>query len=165
MTATDSVNDFLLAGGIPACKFPEIGTTVKGTITASEVAQQTDYATGVPKTWDNGEPMMQVIVTLQTDDRDASVDGDSGLRKLYVRGQMLHAVREALKQAQAKLEVGGTLAVQYASDKPSEKRGFNPAKQYVAQYKPPAPGQAVNDLLNGTQAEPAAAAPAPADLI
>lgn len=163
MTATDSVNDFLLSGGVPAAKFPAIGTTVKGTIVSSEVTQQTDYATGAPKTYDDGSPMKQVVITLQTDERDATVDGDEGLRKLYVRGQMTAALRDALRQAQAKLEIGGTLAVQYSSDKPSEKRGFNPMKVYTAQYRPPAPStDAANDLLGG-QAAPAAVAPS--DLI
>lgn len=162
MTATDNVNDFLLSGGLPAAKFPTIGAIVKGTITASEVTQQTDYATGTPKFYDDGKPMQQVVITLRTDERDPSIDGDEGLRKLYVRGQMTAAVREALRTAKAKLEIGGTLAVQYTEDKPSEKRGFNPMKVYTAQYKPPT-SDAANDLLGAT--EPAAPAVSTSDLI
>lgn len=157
MTATDSVNEYLLSGGVPAAKFPEIGAIVKGTVIASEVSQQTDYATNAPKFYDDGKPVMQVVVTIATDERDPSVENDDGTRKLYVRGQMTAAVREALRQAGARLEVGGTLAVQYASDKPSEKRGFNPQKIYKAQYVPPASGtEAANDLITGAPAAPSA---------
>lgn len=144
-------NDILLGGGIQAAKFPTVGTVVKGTVVRSEAAQQTEFGTNKLKVYDDGKPMMQVVITLQTDERDG-VD-DDGQRKLYVRGQMLSAVRDALKAAGAKLELGGSLAVKYESDKASEKAGFNAAKQYVAQYQAPvgepvpAGGVAADDLL------------------
>jgi len=155
------VNDFLLSGGIPAARFPAIGATVRGTVIRSEVAQQTDYASGTALTWDDGSPKMQVIITLQTDERDPQIADDDGQRKLYVRGQMQAAIREALRTAGAKLEAGGLLGVQYIADKPSEKRGFNPAKQYQAQYQPPA-AVAANDVLGVT---PAAAGVAPESIL
>ena len=165
MSTTTDANDFLLSGGVPAAKFPTIGTLVKGTIEGSEVTQQTDFTSGAKKFFDNGDPMMQVVITLQTDERDPQVADDDGLRKLYVKGQMQAAVREALRQAGARLERGGTLAVQYVEDKPSEKRGLNPAKQYRAQYQPPTIG-AANDLLGGGQPAPAPSPGVPAnDLI
>lgn len=164
MSATD-VNTFLLAGGTPSAKFPTIGTLVKGTIVESEVTQQTDLE-GTPKVWSDGKPMLQAVVTLQTAERDPDVDGDTGLRKLYVKGQMQAAVRDAIKQSGASgLEIGGTLAVKYTADKPAEKRGHNPAKQYVAQYAAPTSGtDATNDLLGGSSA-PSSEQPAPSDLI
>lgn len=168
MTATD-VNEFLMGGGIPAAKFDTIGDIVKGTIVNSEVAQQTEFGTGVLKTWDDGRPMMQAVITLQTAERDPQVDDDQGLRKLYVRGQMQAAVRDAVRRSGASgLELGGTLAVQYKENEPAKQRGFNPKKVYVAQYVAPTPGtDAANDLLGGAASDaPAAAAqPAPADLI
>jgi hypothetical protein len=162
VTATDSVNDFLMGGGAASAKFPTVGTIVKGKITASEVTQQTDFSTGKPKFYDDGKPMNQIVVTLATDERDSSVEDDDGSRKLYVRGQMLAAVRDAVKETGSKLDIGGTLAVQYIEDKPSSK-GF-PQKIYKAQYKAPDPTAASNDLLGGS--EPAAQQqPAPSDLI
>lgn len=155
---SQDVNDYLLSSGIPAAKFPAVGATVKGTVVASEVMQQTDYATNQPKFYEDGKPMQQVVITLQTADRDPDIDGDEGLRKLYVRGQMTAAVRDALRAAGAKLERDGILAVRYIGDKPSEKRGFNPAKQYQAQYQPPSAG-AANDLL-AADSQPAVGVPA-----
>lgn len=141
-------NDLLLGGGIPAAKFPEIGTLVRGTVVRSEASQMTDFATGKPKSWEDGKPMMQVVITLQTDERDPAVSDDNGQRKLYIPiGKQIHrALSDALRAAGAKLEVGGTLAVKYVADKPSETKGFNPAKQYQAQYQPPS-DTAANDLL------------------
>lgn len=162
-------NDFLLSGGIPACKFPTIGTTVKGTVQNSEVVQQTDFATSKPKFYDDGNPMMQVVITLATDEHDPQVDNDDGQRKLYVKGQMRQAVAEALRKAGAKLEKGGMLAVQYVEDKPSETRGFNPTKVYRAQYAPPAQTAANDALLAGDAsqqaAEPVGAGVAAGDLL
>lgn len=145
--SNDNVNDFLLGGGgAPSAKFPTVGTTVKGTVVSNDVTQQTDFTTGEPKKWKDGSPMMQVVVTLQTDERDPAIDNDDGQRRIYVRGQMTNAVRDALRDAKCKLAVGGTLAVQYVADKASDKPGLNPAKQYRAQYQPPS-SDAANNLL------------------
>lgn len=163
---TTNVNDFLLAGGIAAAKFPTIGTTVKGTVVASEVTQQTDFATGELKFWDKDkqQPKMQAVITLQTDERDPAIEDDDGQRKLYVKGQMTAALRDALKAVGAKLDIGGTLAVKYVEDKPVDKG--NPQKIYRAQYKPgTASVDATNDLLDGGSAEAPASSGAgvPAD--
>lgn len=157
-TYTDP-NDFLLAGGSPAAKFPQIGATVKGTIEHMEVSQQTDFTTSKPKYYDDGKPMMQLVITLATDERDPTNDNDDGTRRLFVKGQMLAAVRSAVKQTGSQLLQGGTLVVKYVNDRPSERPGMNPAKQYEAAYKPPVgnqsqvdgllanPGPSANDLL------------------
>lgn len=140
-------NDLLMSGGVPSAKFDMIGTVVKGTVVHSEVTQQTDFQSGQKKTWPSGDPMYQVVVTLQTDQRDPSVEDDDGQRRVFVKGQMQAAVREALRKANAKLEVGGTFAVQYVSDEPASQRGMNPKKVYRAEYVAPSPTAAANDLL------------------
>lgn len=156
---TTDPNDLLLGAGLPSCKFPTFGTTVKGTVLHSEVAQQTDI-NGNKLTWDNGDPRTQVVITLQTDERDPSIEDDDGRRKLYCKPQMQKAIGDALRAVGAKLEVGGTLAVRYESDAPPKVKGHNGAKQFVAQYQPPAQ-QAANDLLGaGVAAGSAPAAPA-----
>ena len=159
MTTYADVNDFLNQSGAPAAKFPEIGTTVKGTVIAAEVKQQTDMDTGQPLTWDNGDPRMQLIVTLQTDERDPDLNDDDGTRRLFAKGNMLTAIKAAVKKANARLEPGGTLVVKYSGDGEQKKRGFNPPKLYEAAYKAGAPQQAdVDSLLGDTS-------PAPSDLL
>jgi hypothetical protein len=161
MTAPQQIdpNDWLMSGGAKSAKFPEIGTVVKGTITTPPtLSQQTDFTTGALKTWDDGKPMMQLVITLQTDERDPETPDDDGLRSLYVKGAMQAAVKDAIRKAGAKgLEVGGTIAVKYTGDGVAKQRGMNPPKQFAAQYQAPA-AKAVDDFL----ADEPAAAPAAA---
>jgi hypothetical protein len=134
-------NDFLFAGGIPSAKFDTIGTTVIGTIkNPPTTQQQTDFDTGQPKFWDDGRPMLQVVVDIQTDQRDPDIEDDDGVRRLYVRGKHLtNAVRDAVRRAGAKrLEVGATLQVTFSGEDEPKRRGANGAKQYTAVYTPPA---------------------------
>ena len=121
---------------------------MKGTIEAAQLSQQTDMD-GKPKTWDDGNPRMQVVVTLSTDERDSSLDDDDGTRRVFIKGQMLTALKDALKKAGARnLDVGGTLAVKYVEDGQPTKAGFNAPKVYVCQYKAPAVSALdVEDLL------------------
>jgi hypothetical protein len=147
---TISANDLLMGGGIASAKFPTIGTKVTGRIIREpEARQQTDIQTGDPLTFANGDPRMQIVVQLATDERDASIDDDSGERALYIKGNMLNAVREAVRKAGAKgLEVGGTLTVVYSGDGEAKTRGFNAPKLYTATYTPPS-AEAANTLLMG----------------
>jgi hypothetical protein len=138
VTITDP-NDFLLSTGIPSFKFENHGDTAKGTIVSLDMQQQRDFNSGLPLTWDNGDPKMQLRIVLETDQHDN--DQDNGQRAIYVKGQLQQAVRDAIKTAGAqKIEVGGTLAVRYDSDGEPPKKGLNAPKQYRAKYEPPAPG-------------------------
>jgi hypothetical protein len=141
---TTTADQFLLGGGGKSAKFDAIGASITGTIaSAPEVKQQTSMETGQPLTWDNGDPRMQLVVTLQTSLRED--EDDDGLRKLYVKGskdpasQSLHAaVAGAVHAAGAKgLDVGGTLTVTYVADGVAKTRGYNPPKKYTATYKAP----------------------------
>lgn len=140
MSTSTDINAFLMGGGAKSAKFENVGDKISGTITAAEVTQQTDLTDGTPKTWDNGDPMMQLVVTIATDLRED--EDDEGTRKLYLKGSKpttsLGAVRAAIKAAGAKgLEIGGTLSVAYTGDGEPTKRGFTAPKQYAAKYTPP----------------------------
>jgi len=163
MSSTDTVNDFLMGGGgAPTATFKDapIGRKYVGKIIDSEVTQQTEMKTGEPKFWKDGNPMMQAVITIQTDERNLDIEDDDGQRRLFVKGEMQKAVRDAIKESGAKgLEVGGMLAVAYIGDGEPPERGLNAPKLYKAQYKAPDPVAATNDMLAATP--PAAAAPAP----
>ena len=97
-----SANDLLMGSGTKSAAFPTIGTEVTGTVASEpKVQQQTDFKTGAPKTFANGDPMQQIVVQLQTDQRDPAVDDDDGVRALYIKSQMLKAIREAVVAAVA----------------------------------------------------------------
>jgi hypothetical protein len=157
-------NDFLMGGGVKSASFPTVGTTVTGPIVRKpEVRQQTDLTTGEPKTFSNGDPMLQLVVQIGTDQRDPADPADDGVRGLYIKGAMLAAVRAAVRAAGAKgLEVGGILTVTYTSDGTVAKRGFNPPKLYSATYQPPTSSAAADAFLGAAApTTPAPVSPAP----
>ncbi|WP_406419992.1 hypothetical protein [Streptomyces sp. NBC_00842] len=168
-----NANDFLMGGGgAPSASFPTPGTKIGGTITEPPtVQQQRDLKDGKPKFWDDGNPMMHLVVTIQTEQRDPTIDEDNGMRRLFVKGQLKNAIAEAVRAAGAPgLQVGGILDVAYTHDGPVSQRGFNPPKQYAARYTPAAanflntPGATQTAPVAdpwATQA-PVAAPPAPA---
>ncbi|GGS88317.1 hypothetical protein ACFFV7_51080 [Nonomuraea spiralis] len=157
-----SANDFLMGGGIPSAKFDTIGTTVGGPIsTPPKVEQQKDLDTGELKFWNDGKPMMQMVVTVQTEIRDPEIVDDDGQRAFYIKANSLKAVRDAVRRAGAKgIEVGGTLTLTYTGDGEQKTRGKNPPKLYSATYAPPS-AVAANDFLTGGQPAPQAAPAAP----
>lgn len=142
--AAQSIEDFF-AGGVPAAKFPDglFGTIIGGVITSEpRMQQQRDYTTGDPITYQDGNPAMQMVIVVQTDQHDPAIEGDDGQRALYVKGQMRQAVGEALRKAGArKPERGGRLLVKYLEDKPTTLKNGKPGnaqKIYAAKYEPPA---------------------------
>lgn len=127
-----------------SAKFPTPGATIAGEITEiSEPMQARKYEDNSPDYWPSGDPVMQVKVTLQTDERDPQIQDDDGKRALWVRqsSQMLYAIQAGMKAAgQADLQVGGRLQVTYTGDDPNSKNPRNPRKLYSAVYQAPAAG-------------------------
>jgi hypothetical protein len=148
-----SANEFLMAGGVPSAKFATPGTTVAGTVAREpEVQQQRDFTSGEAKFWDDGKPMQQLQVILATSERDPQVPDDDGQRAVYVKGNLLKAVREAIRKSGANgIKIGGTLTVTYTGDGESTRRGMNPPKLYAATYTPPAAAAAGEFLAGGEQ--------------
>lgn len=139
-------NDLLMGGGVKSAAFTTPGTMVGGPILREpRVTQQTDFDTGKPKFYDDGNPMMQIVVQVQTDLRDDTED--DGVRAFYIKGQMRQAVADAVRAAKAKgLEVGGDLRVKYDHDEPNSRGRGNDKKVYAAKYAAPA-GQANEALM------------------
>lgn len=140
MSDQQSADDFLSGGGAPSAKFPTPGARTEGFVTGWETMQQRDFDTSKPKFWDDGKPMMQLAITLQTTLRDPSVHDDDGLRRIFVKGQLKAALQDAMKAAGgAKLEQGAYIAVTYTHDGEPRQRGAKPPKQYRAEYTPAGP--------------------------
>lgn len=136
---TDALDAFLRPSSASA-KFPTIGTTVEGTIVDQpSVSQANDFDTNEPATWKDGNPIMQMVVRLQTTERDPEDPDDDGIRTLYVRdgSNLKRAVVAAMQKAKAKIAVGGTLSVTYTSDGEKKKASLNAPKMYSAIYTAP----------------------------
>ncbi len=108
-------------GGAPVFKFVEIGDTISGVVT--KIEQRTDMSPdGVAKTWPDGRPMAVFIFHLDTDD---------GERRLFVRGNMVSAIKEA---AAGRSTIGKQLTVKH-HDLGDKKPGKYPAKLYKAKVE------------------------------
>lgn len=148
-------------GGAPGFRFVDVGDTVKGKIISMRQMDQTDFTTGQPildakRKNPDGTPMVKKMlqIVLQTELRDwagckpgTDVNNqplpgseDDGTRAIYVRGWMIGALSDAVREAEAKYpEVGGELAVRLSELAPSGKG--NPIKKYIAKYKKPSVGE------------------------
>lgn len=135
--ADDDAMALLMGDQTPSATFPEVGSQVKGEVLALDKSQQRDFKSKEPKTWPDGQPMMQVVVTLQTELNDGSPE-DDGKRKLYVaKRSMREAVRAAItRSGHTGSLIGGTLAVRRDADGEAEP-GLSAPHNYAAQYAPP----------------------------
>jgi hypothetical protein len=163
MSTNDSYGFF--QSGAASLKFLELGTTHSGVISEEPyVQQQTDPKDGSPKTWKNGDPMLQLVVPMKTQYRDAEIEDDDGERRLFIANKgMREAVQRAVSTSGAKgLDVGGTLTVQYVADGEKTNPAFNAPKIYTATYVPPQGGQSGQFLGTASAATNPAAQAAPA---
>lgn len=141
---TQDPNEFLMEGGVPAAKFDTVGKMVKGTVAQAVVMNQTEFQSGEVLTWKDGTPRKQLVITIDTDEVDDELEGDDGSRRIYAKGQMLQAIRTAVR-AHGGIAEGGKLAVKFIKEEPSKTRGFNPTKIYQAWYEAPAKKTAIPD--------------------
>lgn len=137
-------------GGGKSLSFGEIGTQAAAAafniwrggviVDIGDARQATDINTRAPKTWDNGDPMMQLPITLDTargncPERAESADDDLRRTLFVTKGkQMYAAARAALRAAKVEdFAVGGSLYVKWVSGE--GRRGD--ARQYEMYYEPP----------------------------
>lgn len=129
--------DQVMAGGTPSAfdKDDPINTSVNGSITSIEARQQTDFDSGQPKFFDDGRPMMQVVIHLQTTMNDPSNLADDGQRAIYVKGKNIGNLRAAAQKAVGANfpAVGDGLTVTYVGDDEPKRRGYRGAKLYSFQ--------------------------------
>jgi len=136
---TNYDNDALLMGsGGRSARFENKGDKVEGTIMRVTNRQRTEMGSGAPMVWPDGNPKMQLVIQLLTENTED--DDDDGMRNLYVAipSQMQKAIADAVRTSgQNGLGAGGILAVQFFNTKEPETRGYSPQKLYRARYSPP----------------------------
>jgi hypothetical protein len=142
---TDASSILMGASGRSA-KFEKFKDSVDGTVVSISQRQQTAFRTNEPLVWKDGNPRLQVVITLQTD--ESADEDDDGMRTLFVKipSQMQSQIANAVRKAGGQeLQIGGRLFVRYESDKPTD---ASPAKQYIAKYEPPANGGGLPDGID-----------------
>lgn len=151
MSTTDTdIERFLSGAGAPHFKYETVGQVHRGKVTEFTTGQCTVFGSNPVQlaTWPDGNPKMQLILTLETDERDAGIDDDDGTRRDFLPkpSAKLTALIEAIKAAGCKLEKGMLYAMQYTGDGIATKG--NPPKEYKCQVKAaPAASISIDDLL------------------
>lgn len=129
-----TIDDLLLAGGNAgkSMTFEQIGKSYSGTVTSVESRQATDLSTGEVKVWKDGSPAMQLVIGIQTDERNPELENDDGIRYDYVKmwGEQKKALRASAQAAGGAPEPGDFYGVKFVREIPSKTRGFNPTKVY-----------------------------------
>lgn len=132
-------NDMLMgSGGGRSASLKDDGDAVDGVIQRIETRQRTDFDTGKPMTWEDGNPRMQLVVTLATAEREDN--DDDGMRNLYVPipSDIQSAVADAVRKAgQRGLGEGGRLWVKHVSTDEPTRKGRNGTKRHTAKYEAP----------------------------
>lgn len=154
-----NANDFLFATGGKAASFENLDDSIRGIVIDARVRQQTDIETNEPKSFADGTPMMQLVIRLQTDERDSSVDDDDGVRTLYAKGgsyrvatgegkSMRDAIADAIKSSGgSSLEEGDELVVAFTGLGEKKNRAYSAPKLYTAGWRRPAAKVSGADLF------------------
>jgi hypothetical protein len=124
--------DAFLAGRPSAVKFPQVGDMAVGVIQDLFLQQERVFNSDDLKFWDDGRPVMQMVIIL----RMAGQDPD--LQTLYVGREMRKAISAAVQGTGTRgLRRGGHLCVRYNADDVPRQPGAKGAKLYDAAYDPP----------------------------
>ena len=135
-TPTPDDSGFMGGDAYPALTFKEVGEVHEGCVVAVKRKQDTK-PDGTPVTWPGGDPKYVFLFEIE------QADGEMGT--IWVRGNAIKAIREAVKAAGATSPVGWNLKLQHY-DLAEAKGGLNPAKLYRAKITPAAVRQTVPDV-------------------
>ena len=128
------------------------GASVSGVIDLIEKTQYHDYNTKQPGYWNDGKPMEQIHIILQTQLRDPSVDDDDGRRSIWIKGWgvQLGAFRAGMRLAgmQHAPRKGDRMTATFTGFDPKSKNPQNPAKLYEYVLEP---ANSVNGLVKQPQ--------------
>lgn len=141
-------NSLLTGKSVPSISFKDakVGDSFTGVITDLETAQVRNYETGDPEFWEDGNPKLQIVVTLATEYGDGAED--DGERKVYLFGQKLQAAKVAMKEAGIeKLEKGFQFTIAFVGEKPSSNKKYNNIKLYGITIVPSKSNPAVDAVL------------------
>jgi hypothetical protein len=147
--------DRMLSGGAKGAKFENPGDTVSGIVDDVMIRQATEFGTGKPLTFDNGDPREQIVVVLKVDNHIPEDENDDGFRAVYIKGwgqqrrAFIQATRDGGKPVQ-----GSRFTASFVRLEPSKAGGF-PAKVFeyrIQQLDNPA-GDASSDELADARAQ------------
>lgn len=111
--------------------------------------QQRDFDKGTPLFWDDGNEKMQILATVQTDERDNG-DFDDGVRVIHIKkngsapGSMFGEFKRAVAKAGGGFGTGCQIYFALVGTEPSKKKGGKDRRIYICHFVPmPPPGDAM----------------------
>lgn len=126
-------------------KFEQPGTSISGIIENVTANQIRDFQSRQPKFFDDGQPQMQVLVTINTGVTDPMVEDDDGRRTVYIKGfglqrrAWLQALHNAGLRKAAEVRPGDRFTATFTGFGEA-KPGMNAPKlfEYVIEHQSPA---------------------------
>lgn len=126
-------------------KFEQPGTSISGIIENVTANQIRDLKSRQPKFFDDGQPQMQVLVTINTGVTDPMVEDDDGRRTVYIKGfglqrrAWLQALHKAGLRKAAEVRPGDRFTATFTGFGEA-KPGMNAPKlfEYVIEHQSPA---------------------------
>jgi hypothetical protein len=122
--------DRMLSGGVKGAKFENPGDSISGIVDDVMIRQATEFGTGKPLTFDNGDPREQIVVVIKVDNHTPEDENDDGFRAVYIKGwgqqrrAFIQATRDGGKPVQ-----GSRFTATFVRLEPSKAGGF-PAKVF-----------------------------------
>lgn len=131
------MDDFLSSNSsAPAVRLAEVGDMVTGVVRQINKLEDKEI-NGDIRRWPNGDPKHVYVFTLDVAGEDQS---------LWVRGQMVTAIREAAATANVKNLIGCKLTVKHTALGEVKQKGYNAPKLYKAKVEPQSNVE-VDDLI------------------
>jgi len=90
------------------------------------------------KYFKSGDPILELVLTLQTELSDPEIEGDKGLRRVFVPYAMQQALQKAVADAGIKrtLPLGSRIKITFTHTSPGQ--GAIDRKEYSVEVTPPA---------------------------
>lgn len=128
-----------------SAKFEQPGTSISGIIENVTANQIRDFKSRQPKFFDDGQPQMQVLVTINTGVTDPMVEDDDGRRTVHIKGfglqrrAWLQALHNAGLRKAAEVRPGDRFTATFTGFGEA-KPGMNAPKlfEYVIEHQSPA---------------------------
>lgn len=130
----------LFGGGSPAAALTNIGDSVEGYVVGKRTRQATDPKTKELKFWKSGDPVIELIVDLRTNQRDPERLNDDGVRTVYFKEAWKKTLAQVLRSSgeTGTLPFESWIRITRSHDEPNKSGSGNPSKHVKIEYRSPA---------------------------
>ena len=137
-----------------------VGSSITGIVVSAGREQCTDFDTGAPMEWDNGDARMEsVIILSDTGEHDPEMDNDNGERALHLRGGSYEAdegygvagekaLKEAISKSGIRVDAGVKLTAKITGMAKVTGRGRQAAKLWEITLEDAPKGIGEGDLFD-----------------